>query len=109
MEEPAQAAAAGGYLYNQAASAANDGNGNNIADGVLRYSSAAVSAGTAQQILSISDAKITADYVLAEISFADPAYITGGGSWSSAAGSFTLTGTATAATTADVLLVRKGN
>lgn len=109
VEEPAQAAAASGYLYNQAASAANDGNGNNIADGVLRYSSAAVSAGTGQQILSISDAKITADYVLAEISFADPEYITGAGSWSSAAGSFTLTGTATAATTADILLVRKGN
>ena len=109
VEEPAQATAASGYLYNQAASAANDGNGNNIADGVLRYSSAAVSAGTAQQILSISDAKITADYVLAKITFADPAYITGAGSWASTAGSFTLTGTATAATTADVLLVRKGN
>lgn len=109
VAEPTQATAASGYLYNQAASAVNDGNGNNIADGVLRFSSVAVSAGTAQQILSISDAKITADYVLAEISFADPAYITGGGSWASSAGSFTLTGTATAATTADVLLVRKGN
>ncbi len=109
VAEPTQATAASGYLYNQAASAVNDGNGNNIADGVLRYSSVAVSAGTAQQILSISDAKITADYVLAEISFADPAYITGGGSWASSAGSFTLTGTATAATTADILLVRKGN
>lgn len=109
VEEPTQATAASGYLYNRAASAVNDGNGNNIADGVLRYSSVAVSAGTAQQILSISDAKITADYVLAEITFADPEYITGAGSWASAAGSFTLTGTATAATTADILLVRKGN
>lgn len=109
VAEPAQAAAASGYLYNQTASAVNDGNGNNIADGVLRYSSVAVSAGTAQQILSISDAKITADYVLSEITFADPEYITGAGSWASAAGSFTLTGTATAATAADVLLVRKGN
>ena len=79
------------------------------ADRQLWFSSVAVSAGTNQQILSISDSSITADHVLAEITFADPAYITGGGSWSSAAGSFTLTGTATAATTADVLLVRKGN
>lgn len=109
VTEPTQAAAASGYLYNQVASAVNDGNGNNIADSVLRFSSVAVSAGTAQQILSISDEKITADYILAEITFADPAYITKGGSWESSAGSFTLTGTATAATTADILLVRKGN
>lgn len=79
------------------------------ADRQLWFSTVAVSAGTAQQILSISDASITADHVLAEITFADPAYITGGGSWASAAGSFTLTGTCEAATTADVLLVRKGN
>lgn len=109
VEEPTQASAASGYLYNQVASAVNDGNGNNIADSVLCFSSVAVSAGTAQQILSISDAKITADYILAGITFADPAYITGGGSWASSAGSFTMTGTATAATTADILLVRKGN
>lgn len=109
VAEPTQATAASGYLYNQAASAVNDGNGNNIAYGVLRFSSVIVSAGTAQQILSISDAKITVDYVLDRIEFADPSYITTSYSWSTSAGSFTLTGTATAATTANVLLVRKGN
>lgn len=75
----------------------------------LHYSAVAVSAGTNQQILQISDETITENHLLAGITFADPEYITGSGSWSSAAGSFTLTGTATAATTADVLLVRKGN
>lgn len=92
-----------------------DGDGNGIAstyarrDGFLWFSSAAVSAGTAQQILSISDATITDEYVLARIEFADPNYITTGYTWTTASGSFTLTGTATAATTANVLLVRKGN
>ena len=92
-----------------------DGNGNGIAstyarrDGFLWFAAVTVSAGTAQQILSISDSAITADYVLARIEFADPAYVTAGYSWVTASGSFTLTGTATAATTANVLLVRKGN
>jgi hypothetical protein len=79
------------------------------ADRQLWFSSVAVSAGTNQQILQISSADITDNHVLAWITFADPEYITGAGSWASIAGSFTLTGTATAATTANVLLVRKGN
>lgn len=81
----------------------------NTIAGALNYQAVAVSAGANQQILQVLDNSITENHILAEISFADPAYITGGGSWSSAAGSFTLTGTATAATTADILLVRKGN
>lgn len=76
---------------------------------ILYFPAQAVSAGSAQQLISITDADITENHVLAGITFADPAYITGGGSWASTAGSFTLTGTATAATTADILLVRKGN
>ena len=76
---------------------------------ILRFTAQAVSAGENQQILAISDAAITADYVLARIEFADPAYITAAGSWATAAGSFTMSGTATASTTADVLLVKKGN
>lgn len=75
----------------------------------LWFTSVVVSAGTSQQILNISDAKITANYVLDRIEFADPSYITTGYSWTTSAGSFTLTGTATAATTANVLLIRKGN
>ena len=109
VEEPTNATAATGEITNYAARATSDGAGNNIADGRLWFEAQVVSAGTAQQLLSISDAKITADYVLARIEFADPSYITTGYSWSTASGSFTLTGTATAATTANVLLVRKGN
>lgn len=75
----------------------------------LHFSAVAVSAGVNQQILQVLDEAVTENHILAGITFADPAYITGSGSWASAAGSFTLTGTATAATTADVLLVRKGN
>lgn len=81
----------------------------NATAAILHYPAVAVSAGANQQILQISDEAITENHFLAGITFADPAYITGSGSWASAAGSFTLTGTATAATTADVLLVRKGN
>lgn len=81
----------------------------NATTAILHYPSVAVSAGANQQILQISDEAITENHFLAGITFADPEYITGAGSWASAAGSFTLTGTATAATTADVLLVRKGN
>lgn len=109
VSEPTTATSADGVR------ADNDVNGNQInttyarQDGFLWFSSAAVSAGTAQQILSISDAAITADYVLARIEFADPGYITAMGSWTTDSGNFTLTGTATAATTANILLVRKGN
>lgn len=85
-----------------------DSNYNMIADNILGFE-AAVSAGESQQIMSISDDRITADHWLARIEFADPGYITAMGSWETASGSFTMTGTATAATTAKVLLVRKGN
>lgn len=73
------------------------------------FASQAVAAGDNAVILTISDAAITAEHVLARIEFADPAYITTGYSWATASGSFTLTGTATTATTANVLLVRKSN
>lgn len=79
-----------------------------IADG-LWFPSVAVTAGTAQQILSISDTAINAEYVLARIEWADPSYITDGFTWTTASGSFTLSGTATAATTANVLLLRRSN
>lgn len=76
---------------------------------ILQFTAQVVSAGTNQQILSISNTSITEDHVLSRIEFTDPAYITTGYSWLTADGSFTLTGTATAATTADILLARKGN
>lgn len=76
---------------------------------VLRFTAQVVTVGTAQQIISISDAAITADHALAQIEFDDPEYIPTGYAWATADGSFTLTGTATASTTANILLIRKGN
>lgn len=75
----------------------------------LWFTSVAVSAGTSQQIIAISDAAITTDYVLARIEWADPSYITDGFTWTTASGSLTISGTATAATTANVLLLRRSN
>lgn len=79
------------------------------AKSVLRFTSVAVSAGASQQIISISNADITADHVLARIEWTNPSYITEGYTWTTGAGSFTLSGTCTAATTANVVLIRKGN
>ena len=80
-----------------------------LVDGVLWFPSVTVSAGQNQQIIAISSTAITADHVLAEIEFDNPEYVTSGYNWITAEWGFALTGTATAATTANVLLVRKGN
>jgi len=77
--------------------------------GILRYSTQTVSAGSNAQIMSISNNEISENHVLARIEWANPEYITTGYSWTTEAGAFKLTGTCTAATTANVLLVRKGN
>ena len=74
----------------------------------LRFRNQAVSAGVNQPILTISSPEITADHTLAEITFSNPSYITDGYTWTTEEGSFVLTGTATAPTTADILLVREG-
>lgn len=73
----------------------------------IQYTSVTVSAGTNQQIISISDARINGDFALARIEWADPSYITAGYTWTTATGSFELSGTCTTATTANILLVRK--
>lgn len=69
----------------------------------IRCNNVAVSAGTNQQIISISDTDIRANYVLSRIEFANPEYITTGYTWTTTDGGFTLTGTCTAATTANIL------
>ena len=69
----------------------------------IRWNNVAVSAGTNQQIISISDTDIRANYVLSRIEFANPEYITTGYTWTTTDGGFTLTGTCTAATTANIL------
>ena len=72
----------------------------------LWFKDAPVSA-TTGQILDISDSRITKQHVLAEIHWGDSSKVTTLTDWSTdTAGHFIITGTATAATTATVLLVR---
>lgn len=75
---------------------------------VLYYTSVAVSA-TTGDIATISNAAITADHVVVNASFADPSKITTQVTWTTAAGSLTLNGTCTAATTVNVVLIKKDN
>lgn len=77
--------------------------------GALYFPSVAMTA-TTGTIISISNAAITADYVLASVVFSKPAAVTAGGTFSSGAGTFTMTGTCTDATcTAQITLVKKSN
>jgi len=76
--------------------------------GALYFTSVAVAA-TTGDIASISNAKITADHVLAECVFANPSAITTDVTWTTASGSLVLNGTCTAATTANIVLVKKNN
>ena len=79
-----------------------------INDEILYFTGQTVSA-TTGDILTISNAKITADYVLLECTFANPSYITTDLTWTSTSGSFKLNGTCTTATTANITLGKKGN
>lgn len=54
-----------------------------------------------------SDSRITADHIVAECVFANPSAITTDVTWTTAAGSLTLNGTCTSATTASVVLVKR--
>lgn len=72
----------------------------------LWFKSAPVTA-TTGTIVDITDARITKQHVLAEIHWGDSSYITALTDWSTdTAGHFIITGTASAATTVTVLLVR---
>lgn len=82
--------------------------GDEIANNILRFDSIAVSAGTGN-FATKSDSRITADHVVVECVWGNPSYITTDVTATTAAGSLTLNGTATAATTATVTLVKKDN
>lgn len=75
---------------------------------VLFFENVACSA-TTGNFLTKSDAKITADHILTECVFANPAAITTDVTWTTANGSLTLNGTCTSATTATITLVKKDN
>ena len=78
------------------------------ADGALYLTNIAISA-TTGDIASVSNIAISADHVLVSCVFANPGYIAGDVTWTTATGSLTLNGKCTAATTADVVLIEKDN
>ena len=80
-----------------------------LANNALYFTGITVSAATNGTILSKSDARITADHVVASCTFAVPGNVTTDAAWTTAAGSLTMTGTCTAATTANIVLVKKDN
>lgn len=77
--------------------------------GLLFFSGVTVYARTGN-IVEISDARITSDYVLLRCDIAEPRYIKEEPTWSTnTAGQFTLNGKCTVATTANITLGKKGN
>lgn len=76
--------------------------------GALYFQNIAVSAATSD-IATVSNSKITADHVVAEITWGNPSYITSDVTWTTSAGSLVLNGTCTAATTVNIVLVKKNN
>ena len=78
------------------------------AGGALWFTNIAISA-TTGDIATISNSAITADHVLGRIEWTNPSYITTDVTWTTSAGSLVLNGTASAATTANILLVLKNN
>ena len=79
-----------------------------LANRNLFFKDQAVSAMTGN-ILVISNAAITADHVLAECTWGNPSNITTDVTWTTAAGSLTLNGTCSSATTATITLIKKDN
>ena len=77
--------------------------------GVVYFENQTVSVGSNAQIISITDSKISDHHILARIEWANPEYITTRYSWTTEDGAFKLTGTCTAATTANIVLVRNGD
>lgn len=76
---------------------------------ILYFYQQGISAATNAEIFRITNAAITEDTVVLECTFANPTYITTDVTWTSYEGYIAFTGTATAATTANVTLGTKGN
>lgn len=71
----------------------------------LYFKDVAISAMTGD-FASVNDSAITADYVVAECDFSNPSAITTDVTWTTASGWLILNGTCTAATTANIVLVK---
>jgi hypothetical protein len=79
-----------------------------LSNSVLYFSGQACSALTGD-FCTISNAKITANHVVAEAVFANPSAITTDVTWTTASGSLKLNGTCSTATTVNIVLVKKNN
>lgn len=79
-----------------------------VGTGVLYFPSVPVSAKTGD-IATVTDASITADHIVAEAVWANPLAITSDVTWTTEAGRITLNGTCSAATTVNLVLIRKMN
>jgi len=80
-----------------------------VAKEILYFGSQAVTAANGGEIFRITDGAVTADTVVLGCVFANPAAVTSAVTWTSHAGYVVFTGTCTAATTAAVILGKKGN
>lgn len=80
-----------------------------IANDILRYENITVNAGTGDIASVTNDSRITANHVVVDCVWGNPSYITTDVIATTAAGSLTLNGTCTTATTATVTLVKKDN
>ena len=109
-----------GYLYRVTTAIASGGTitpgtncvqttvGDEVANNCLRFENVTVSA-TTGDIATITDARITADHVVAECVWGDALAITTDVTCTTSAGSLVLNGTCTSATTVTVTLVKKCN
>ena len=85
--------------------------GDEIANRVLWLSSQAIAStsGSAGTLATITDARITADHVMVKFVPANSSYITSAVTCTTSAGQAVITGTSTAATTAEIVLEKKDN
>ena len=81
----------------------------NQAENKVLYFTGVTCSATTGNFCVKSDSAITADHVVTEAVFANPSYITTDVSWTTAAGSVTLNGTCSTATTANLVLTKKDN
>ena len=84
------------------------GSGDMAVGGALYFTSVACSAMTGD-FATVSNANITANFVVASVEFSNPSAITSDISWTTGAGALVLNGTCASATTADIVLVMKNN
>lgn len=82
--------------------------GEEVANNCLYFNNVAVSVKTGD-IATVANASITANHVVAECVWSNPSAITSDVTWTTEAGLITLNGTCSAATTVNLVLIKKMN